>query len=314
MKDPQHHTRILKEKAAQLGFDACRVARANALTGHEQVFANWLAQEHQGRMSYMKNHFEKRLDPRLLVEGAQSVVVVAMNYYPPQHQPAETKYRIARYAYGRDYHLVIKDKLQQLADALSNVAGEHNYRIFSDSAPVLERSWAQESGLGNTGKNACLILPRKGSYYFLGELITSLELHPDEPFRKDLCGTCTKCMDACPTGAIIAPGQLDARKCISYLTIELNDPIPDIYRNKTEGWVFGCDICQEVCPHNRHAKPHQVAGLMPLSAITEWKDHDWETCTRTMFNKYIRNSQSPLSRIKYEKLMDNITCANASSQ
>ncbi len=300
----------IKSKAAALGFDACGLARASALEEYKPVLDQWLKQGFHGRMGYMANHFDKRLDPRLLTEGAKTVVVVAMNYFPPVHQPDSAAYKVARYAYGKDYHLVIKNKLKELAAFITDLAGEHHYRAFTDSAPVLERSWAVEAGLGNTGKNACLILPRKGSYYFLGEIITSIEAEPDAPFSKDLCGNCTRCMDACPTSAIVAPGKVDAGKCISYLTIELRDRIPDSYRTKTRGWIFGCDICQEVCPHNRHARPHQIKDLEPLRPLVEWTDQQWRSCTKEEFNRDLKKAGSAISRISLDKLKDNISCAD----
>ncbi len=300
----------IKSKAAALGFDACGLARASALEEYKPVLDQWLKQGYHGKMAYMANHFAKRLDPRLLTEGAKTVIVVAQNHYPPVHQPASAGYKVARYAYGKDYHMVMKNKLQKLAAFITDLAGEHSYRVFTDSAPVLERSWAVEAGLGNTGKNACLILPRKGSFYFLGEVITSVEAEPDTPFGKDLCGSCTRCMDACPTSAIVAPGKIDAGKCISYLTIELKDRIPEPFRAKTRGWIFGCDICQEVCPHNRHALPHQEKDLEPLNPFTDWTDHNWRTCTKEEFSRSFKQTGSALSRINHEKLADNISCAD----
>ena len=318
MTNTQQLTVRLKEKARALGFDACGVARASELTKSKPLLFEWLHQGYQGKMGYMGNHVEKRLDPRLLVPGARSVVVVAQNYYPAGLQPEDTQFRIARYAYGKDYHLVMKDKLQALAGHLADLAadltentGEHHFRAFTDSAPVLERSWAQEAGLGQHGKNTCLIIPRKGSYFFLGELITGIELEPGTPYEKDLCGSCTRCMDACPTGAITAAGRLDARRCISYLTIELKDPIPGEFRNHCKGWIFGCDICQEVCPHNRHAEPHREPALNALPAITGWSTRQWASLSKKDFNKHLRNTSSALARVRYEKLMDNIACARA---
>lgn len=276
--------------------------------------AEWLDKGHHAKMSYMAGHFEKRIDPRMLVPGAQSVIAVALNYFPAVSQPSGTKYKIARYAYGQDYHTVIKKKLEHLAEALAEMAGPHQYRVFTDSAPVLERSWAQMAGLGNYGKNTCLILPRKGSYYFLGELITSIALAPDEAFEKDLCGKCTRCIEACPTGAIKAPGIIDAGKCISYLTIELKDNMPEQFHGKCEGWIFGCDRCQEVCPHNKHASPHNEAVFQPVVPVADWNDHQWESMTREEFILHFKKTNSPIARVRYEKLMDNIMAAGAWNQ
>ena len=301
----------IKQKALALGFDACGIAQASALTMQQPRLLEWLAKGYNAKMSYMAGHFEKRIDPRLLVPGAQSVVVVALNYFPAASQSAGTTYKIARYAYGRDYHVIIKEKVGKLAKALAEIAGAHQYRVFTDSAPVLERSWAQMAGLGNYGKNSCLILPRKGSYYFLGELITSMALAPDKAFEKDLCGKCTRCIDACPTGAIAAPGMIDAGKCISYLTIELKDKMPEQFHGKCEGWIFGCDRCQEVCPHNKHAAPNHEPELQPLAPITKWNDNQWESMTKDEFNLYFKKTNSPIARIRYEKLMDNIRTSGA---
>ena len=313
-KDSQDLTSKLKEKAADLGLDACGIARATALVEQKPVLTDWLAKGYHAEMGYMANHFEKRLDPRKLVPGAKSVVVVAQNYYPANAMPSESYYKVARYAYGKDYHSVVKKKLYNLAKFLTQTAGEHTFRVFCDSAPVMERSWAKVAGLGNYGKNTCLILPRKGSFFFLGELITSLELEPDIPFGKDLCGSCTKCMDACPTRAIIAPGVLDSNKCISYLTIEHKGEIPKAYKDKCERWIFGCDICQEACPHNKQAKSHTEDDLYPLHPIAKWHKADWEAMSKETFNRHFKKAGSPLARVTYEKLMDNIRVSFAASR
>ncbi len=302
-------TEALKSKALELGFSACGVAGTRRLTHREGVLQDWLQAGYQGRMSYMANHFDKRLDPGLLVPGAVSVVAVALNYFPAERQPPDTTCRVSRYAYGIDYHYIIRDKLQELADCLGRIAGPHQYRVFTDSAPVLERSWAQEAGLGGIGKNTCFIIPRKGSYYFLGELVTDMPLAAGEAFEKDLCGACTRCIDACPTQAIVAPGKLDASRCISYLTIELKDKIPEAFRHRCQGWIFGCDVCQEVCPHNRHAIPHTHEALRALAPVTQWKDNDWAGMTREAYTRHFRKSSSALARVKFEKLKDNIRCA-----
>lgn len=304
----------IKQKALELGFDACGIAQAVPLTSQQAIVSEWLAKGYYAKMSYMANHFDKRIDPRLLVPGAKSILVVALNYFPSVSQPTGTTYKISRYAYGLDYHFVIKNKLEKLAAALTDMAGPHQYRVFTDSAPVLERSWAQISGLGNYGKNSCLILPRKGSYYFLGELITDAVLEPDEAFKKDLCGKCTRCIEACPTGAITAPGIINAGKCISYLTIELKDSIPEELHDQCKGWIFGCDRCQEVCPHNKHASPHSEKAFEPLQPITGWKNSQWESMTKADFQFHFKKTNSPIARIKYEKLMDNIRIAGAGNQ
>ena len=314
MVSSEHLTEVLKQKALELGFDACGVAEAGALTVHQPRLSEWLAKAYHAKMSYMANHLEKRMDPRQLLPGAQSVVVVALNYYPGVSQPAGAGYKVARYAYGRDYHFVMKEKLQQLADQLTAIAGNHTYRVFTDSAPVLERAWAQQAGLGNYGKNSCLIIPRQGSYYFIGELITNLKLEPDEAFAKDLCGTCTQCIDACPTRAITSPGVIDAGKCISYLTIELKERIPEHFRDKCGGWIFGCDLCQEACPHNNHSRAHKEAAFDPLKPIASWEKEDWDSMTKEDFSRYFKKGKSAIARVKYEKLMDNIRASGATSR
>jgi epoxyqueuosine reductase len=314
LSNSHHLSLAVKQKALELGFDACGIAQAGALTTQQPILSEWLANGYHAKMSYMAGHFDKRIDPCQLVPGAKSIVAVALNYFPAASQPDGTTYKIARYAYGRDYHVVIKEKLERLAEALSEIAGPHQYRAFTDSAPVLERSWAQAAGLGNHGKNTCLILPRKGSYYFLGELITSIALAPDEAFEKDLCGKCAQCIDACPTGAIKGPGIIDAGKCISYLTIELKDKMPEQFHGKCEGWIFGCDRCQEVCPHNKHASKHNEKAFEPLPPITDWKNSQWESMTKADFRLHFKKTNSPIARVKYEKLMDNIRIAGAMNQ
>ncbi len=308
--NPRQLQQAIKEKAIALGFDACGVARATNLDDDVAAFTRWIDKGYHGTMSYMSTNMEKRLDPRLMVAEAKSVIVVAQNYYPSEQQSPGTTYRISRYAYGKDYHFVLRDKLHMLAGEIKKLAGDHQYRAFTDSAPVMERSWAQEAGLGRCGKNGCLIIPQKGSYFFLGELITTIDIQPGKPFTKDLCGKCTRCMDACPTKAIVEPGIINANRCISYLTIELKGPVPEKYRKQCNGWIFGCDICQEVCPHNNsHARPHKEPQLEALPCVTNWTDNDWKTLSEESYKKYIIGTASPLARIKYGKLADNISCA-----
>ena len=306
---PHQLETAIKEKASALGLDACGVARATRLNSDVAFFTGWIDKGYHGTMSYMARHLEKRVDPRLLLADAKSVIVVAQNYFPSEQQPPGTTFRISRYAYGTDYHVVLKDKLHLLAGEIARMAGDHKYRVFTDSAPVLERSWAEEAGLGRCGKNGCLSIPRKGSYFFLGELITTIDIQSGKPFTKDLCGKCTRCMDACPTKAIIKPGIIDANKCISYLTIELKGPVPRKYRNQCHGWIFGCDICQEVCPHNTHAHPHKEPRFKALPYVTSWTDDDWSTLPEESYEQYIVGTGSPIARIRFEKLADNISCA-----
>ncbi len=307
MTTPSQLSAVVKQKALSLGLDHCGIARAEFLHDHEHLMRAWVEAMYHGKMGYMERNFQMRLNPGHLVPGAKSVIMVAQNYYPGQSQPAGSHYKISRYAYGQDYHHILKSKLRELAQALQDATPENQtHRVFIDSAPLLEKAWANRCGLGNTGKNTCLIIPGKGSFFFLGAIVTSLAMDADKPLVKDLCGKCTKCMEACPTGAIVSPGQLDARRCISYLTIELKDPIPQGIRNQCEGWIFGCDICQEVCPHNQKATPHNEARLMALEPIVKWRKEDWENCSEKDFSSAFKKQGSPLARIKHEKLMDNI--------
>lgn len=305
----QEHAEFIKQEALTLGFSACGIARAEKLTENEQPLKDWLSEGKHGAMAYMENHLEKRLDPRLLVPGARSVIVVALNYFPKENQHPGSPYLVSKYAYGKDYHFILKDKLNRLSERLRERVPSHEGRVFTDSAPVLERAWAVKAGLGWTGKNGCLIIPRKGSFFFLGELITNVDLRPDLPFEKNLCGTCTRCLESCPTKAIIAPGRLDARQCISYLTIELKDPVPEAFRGKMKGRIFGCDICQDVCPHNRFSTPAEEEGLKPLEPILSWDDKDWEGLDKTTFNQTVKKAGSPIGRVKHEKMKDNIKAA-----
>ncbi len=311
----------IKQKARELGFDACGVARVTKLASHEAPFSRWLEQGFHGSMAYMERNFEKRLDPGQLFPGAQSVIVVAQNYFPsitrpltPEHPPEKqgvrpladlSTFKISKYAWGKDYHYIIKEKLATLIQWLHAQAPGTASRAFVDSAPVLERAWAVEAGIGWTGKNTCLIIPKKGSFFFLGSVITTLALEPDEAFTKNHCGNCTRCMEACPTGAIVAPGSIDARKCLSYQTIENKEPIPPALKEKNLGWIFGCDICQDICPHNRFAKPHQEPSLEPLRPMREWRNEQWRSMAKPDFKKELVKAGSPLARVKYEKLMDN---------
>jgi epoxyqueuosine reductase len=255
-----------------------------------------------GQMHYMENHFDKRLDPRLLVEGAKSVVSLLLNYYPPETLPADS-FQLSKYAYGQDYHFVIKDKLKSLLAYILENIGEVDGRAFVDSAPVLDKAWAKKSGLGWVGKNSNLITPQVGSFYFIAELIIDLELEYDGPI-KDYCGTCTKCLDACPTDAITEPYVVDGSKCISYFTIELKDKIPEAVNGKFGNWVFGCDICQDVCPWNRFAKPHQEPGFTLDPALQKLTKNDWQELTEDVFRQVFR--KSAVKRTGYNGLLRNI--------
>ena len=261
----EKHTQLIKQKAIELGFDFCGISKAEKLHEEAAHLEKWLSSSFHGKMSYLENHFDKRLDPSLLVPGAKSVISLLFNYYPEESEK-NTKYKVARYAYGKDYHYVIKDKLKTFLKDLTREIGEINGRVFVDSAPVMERQWAGKSGLGWIGKNTLLINKQQGSYFFLAELILDLDLEADGPI-KDYCGTCTKCLDACPTNAFLKANVLDASKCISYLTIELKEEIPKEFEDTYRNWIFGCDICQEVCPWNRFAKSHQEVSFVKTDGI-----------------------------------------------
>jgi epoxyqueuosine reductase len=298
------HTTLIKEKALELGFSQCGVARAGFLEEEAPRLEAWLKQNMHGQMHYMANHFDKRLDPVKLVPGAKSVVSLVYNYFPEQDLSASSHYKIAKYAYGTDYHFVIKDKLRELMHYIQENIGEVDGRAFVDSAPVMERQWAQKSGLGWLGKNSLLLNRQMGSFFFLAELILDLELETDEPLAKDYCGSCTRCIDACPTDAISQAGVVDGSRCISYFTIELKEAIPNEVQGKFKDWVFGCDICQDVCPWNRFSRPHQEHAFNPHPDLATMQKKDWEEITREVFNKVFR--KSAVKRTKYEGFRRNI--------
>ncbi|WP_266365219.1 tRNA epoxyqueuosine(34) reductase QueG [Tellurirhabdus rosea] len=298
------YSQRIKQEAARLGFDFCGISRAEFLEDEAPRLETWLARQMHGQMSYMAGHFDKRLDPRLLVEGAKSVVTVLLNYYPEKSLPqGPDEYKISKYAYGTDYHFVIKDKLKDLMAYIHEEIGEVGGRVFVDSAPVMDKAWAQRSGAGWVGKHSNILNRDIGSFFFIGELILDLELEPDGPV-KDYCGTCTRCLDACPTGAITEPYVVDGSKCISYFTIELKEAIPEEVRGKFDNWVFGCDICQDVCPWNRFARPHRTPEFDPHPALAEFTKQDWEEITEDVFREVFR--RSAVKRTKLEGLKRNI--------
>lgn len=303
MSNPSKNTRLLKQKAKDLGFMHCGVAKAEFLEEDAHQLEQWLKQGMQGQMGYMENHFDKRLDPTKLVPGAKSVVSLVYNYYPEKDIAENGSYKIAKYAYGKDYHFVVKDKLKELMQYLQSEIGDIEGRAFVDSAPVMERSWAQRSGVGWIGKNSLLLNKGTGSFFFLAELIIDLELEYDGPVQ-DYCGTCTACIDACPTDAIPEPYKVDASKCISYFTIELKDQIPEDFKGQFKDWIFGCDICQDVCPWNRFSKPHQEPAFNPHPELEDMSKNDWEEITKEVFNELFR--KSAVKRTKYEGLQRNI--------
>jgi len=294
----------LKQEALSLGFDQIGISKAERLDEEAKRLEAWLNKGYHGQMSWMENHFDKRVDPTKLVPGARSVISLMFNYHTDKRQQDELAPKISQYAYGEDYHFVLKRKLKTLLGWLREQVGAINGRCFVDSAPVMEREWAKRSGLGWLGKNTLLIHPKKGSYYFLAEIIVDIELSPDEPM-KDYCGTCRKCIEACPTDAFSPEGYLlDASKCISYLTIELKEAIPDQFEGKMDNWVFGCDICQEVCPWNRFATPHQEPALEPNEQLLKLKASDWQEITEDVFRELFRHT--PVQRTKWEGLRRNL--------
>jgi epoxyqueuosine reductase len=297
------YTAFIKKQAADLGFDQCGIARAVQLDQDARRLETWLHKGMHGNMHYMENNFDKRIDPRKLVDNAQSVITLLLNYYPEQQQhPSAPK--ISKYAFGQDYHEVIKAKLKTLLARMQETFGEVNGRGFVDSAPVLERSWAQRSGLGWLGKNGNLIHKQSGSFFFIATLITDLALDYDSPVG-DYCGTCTKCLDACPTEAIVAPGVVDGSKCISYFTIELKEMlIPENMQSRFDNWMFGCDVCQDVCPWNRFSQPNKTVEFTPIPEILNFSSKDWEALTEEEFKKIFRHS--PLKRSKYEGIRRNL--------
>lgn len=297
------HTAIIKNISAELGFTACGVAKARFLAEEAGNLEHWLGQNYHGQMGYMANHFDKRLDPQKLVPGAKSVVSLLYNYYPENDLAKQHGYKIAKYAYGKDYHEVIKDKLRLFLERARAEIGDIAGRVFVDSAPVMERQWAQLAGIGWLGKNGLLLNKAHGSFLFIAELIIDLELDYDTP-ATDHCGTCTKCIDACPTEAIIEPGVVDGSKCISYYTIELKAELPITEEKSFENWVFGCDICQDVCPWNRFSQPHSAPAFNPNAELENMDLGSWEELTQETFNRVFKDSA--VKRTKFSGLKRNI--------
>jgi epoxyqueuosine reductase len=300
----QQRSQSIKAKAAELGFDFCGISTATFLEEEAPRLEHWLNQHRHGQMHYMANHFDKRLDPRKLVEGAKSVISVLLNYYPEQRLPeGKNDLKLSKYAYGTDYHFVLKDKMKELVAQLQEEIGEINGRIFVDSAPVMDKVWAAKSGLGWVGKHSNLLNREMGSFFFIGEIICDLDLWPDGPVR-DYCGTCTRCVDACPTDAIVEPYVVDGSRCISYFTIELKEAIPAEVKGTFENWIFGCDICQDVCPWNRFSKPHQTPEFNLHPELAEFTNRDWEEITQEVFQEIFR--RSAVKRTKLEGIQRNV--------
>lgn len=298
------HTAFIKQAARQLGFQFCGIAKAEKLDADAKRLEAWLSKGMNGTMLYMENYFELRVDPSKLVPGAKSVITLMLNYYPSAKQKEEAP-KISKYAYGKDYHEVIRSKLKLLVQSIKENIGEINGRGFVDSAPVLERAWAQKSGLGWIGKNGNLISKQSGSFFFLATLICDLELEYDSPFAKDYCGSCTKCIDTCPTDAILPGKIIDGSKCISYFSIELKDALIDESMNgKFENWMFGCDICQDVCPWNRFSKPNNEISFTPIPEILNLSTKSWEEMTEETFKQIFKHS--PLMRTKFAGIKRNL--------
>lgn len=303
MKNQTKYARWIKAEARRLGFTACGISKAGFLEEDAPRLESYLKNAFHGKMKYMENHFDKRLDPTLLVDDAKSVVSLAFNYYPENAQQDEQAPVLSKYAYGKDYHFVVKDKLALLVEYIEENIGTFNGRIFVDSAPVLDRAWARKSGLGWIGKNGNLILPQAGSFFFLAELIFDMELEPDSPMTEH-CGSCTKCIDACPTDAIKDSKIIDGSKCISYYTIELRDMIPEEVKGKFENRVFGCDICQDVCPWNRFSIANTEPNFQPKEAMLNMSKQDWYDMTAEVFNELFKNSA--VKRTRFAGLKRNL--------
>ncbi len=310
MASTQAHTALIRTEAQRLGFNMVGFAKAEFMDEEARRLEDWLNRGFHGQMHYMANHFDKRVDPTQLVPGAKSVVSLLYNYHNPDKQEDPDAPKISQYAYGKDYHFVLKDKLKTLLQYIEQNIGQVAGRCFVDSAPVLERDWAKRAGLGWTGRHTLLINPKAGSYFFLAELILDLELDYDAPMR-DYCGTCRRCIDACPTEAISPEGYLlDGSKCISYLTIELREALPVEFKDKMDNWMFGCDVCQDVCPWNRFSQPHQEPAFEPHPDLLSMRKSDWEEITQEVFNQVFK--QSAVKRTKLEGLQRNIAFLNQS--
>ncbi|WP_282049831.1 tRNA epoxyqueuosine(34) reductase QueG [Maribacter aquivivus] len=295
-------TNSIKTEAKRLGFLSCGISKSDFLEEEAPRLEKWLNKNMNGEMGYMANHFDKRLDPRLLVEGSKSVISLLLNYYPEETQ-TDDSYKISKYAYGQDYHHIIKTKLRQLQEFITEEIGEVNGRAFVDSAPVLDKAWAAKSGLGWIGKNSNLLTQQVGSFYFIAELIVDLELEYDHAVT-DHCGTCTACIDACPTQAIVDPYVVDGSKCISYFTIELKNELPNEMKGSFDDWMFGCDVCQDVCPWNRFSKSHNEPLFNPNPDLLSMTKKDWEEITVDVFQKVFK--KSAVKRTKFDGLTRNI--------
>nr|WP_128756725.1 tRNA epoxyqueuosine(34) reductase QueG [Leeuwenhoekiella aequorea] len=306
MENKLKYTKLIKDEAQRLGFMSCGISKAGFLEQEAPRLESWLNKNMHGEMAYMENHFDKRLDPTLLVPGAKSVVSLLLNYYPDEKQREDT-YKISKYAYGTDYHFVIKDKLKELLEFINANIGEVAGRAFVDSAPVLDKAWAAKSGLGWIGKHSNLLTKQVGSFYFIAELIIDLDLDYDTPVT-DHCGSCTACIDACPTNAIVDAHVVDGSKCISYFTIELKNELPSFAQDKMDDWMFGCDVCQDVCPWNRFSKPHNEPLFDANPEILKYSKSEWKELTQEVFSTLFK--KSPVKRTKFKGLERNINFLN----
>ena len=302
-----YYTDFIKNKAIDLGFISCGISKSDFLQDEIGRFENWLKNNYHGKMSYMERNFDKRLDTTKLVEGSKSVISLLYNYYPSKKLNDQNNFKISKYAYGKDYHFIIKNKLKTLLNEMRNEIGDIDGRVFVDSAPILERAWAKKSGLGWIGKNTNLINKETGSFFFLAEIIVDLELNYDNE-TKDYCGSCTACLDACPTDALYEPYKIDASKCISYFTIELKEQFSSELKEDFNDWIFGCDICQDVCPWNKFSKPNKEPLFQPHEDLEHYKKKDWIEMTDEVFNVVFK--ESPLKRTKYKGLKRNINYAS----
>ena len=298
-----NYSQLIKQKAEKFGFQSCGISKAEFLEEEAPRLEAWLNKGYHGEMQYMENHFDKRLDPTLLVDGAKSVISLSYNYFPKVKIDEINNFKISKYAYGEDYHEVIKDILKEMVAELQEEIGEFGFRVFVDSAPVLEKAWARKSGLGWVGKNANLITKKHGSFYFLAEIICDLELEYDLAVT-DHCGSCRACIDACPTQAIVSDRIVDGSKCISYATIELKNEIPDYFNGKMDDWMFGCDVCQDVCPWNRFSAPTLQEKFAPNLQKLNFRKKEWEELTQELFSEIFK--KSAVKRTKFSGLMRNV--------
>lgn len=297
-------SQFIKSVALKKGFSHCGIAKAEKLYEHEPRLTEWLKSGMHGNMQYMENNFDKRLDPRLLVEGARTVISLMMNYYPANPELYTSPYKVSKYAWNVDYHFVIRRKLFEITDELTKAVGDFNYRVFTDSAPVLDRAWAVKAGIGWIGKNSMLISRKNGSFYFLAEIICDLEPEYDLPFGGNYCGDCTRCIDSCPTNAITNDKMIDANRCISYLTIELKDEIENRFKGEYSDWIFGCDVCQDVCPWNKFSLAQTIEEFNLKGEWSAWTAGEWQLLDKPLFNEIFR--QSPLQRAGFNKLKNSI--------